>query len=68
MTAPYSVGTVAAYICNSGYELSGDEMRTCVDNGDGSGGSFRGMAPTCQCKCAICNLNTYKFVSALFLK
>ena len=55
MTAPYSVGTVATYTCNSGYELSttGDEMRTCMDNGDGSGGSFRGTAPTCQCKCSF---------------
>ena len=50
MTAPYSVGTVATYTCNSGYELSttGDEMRTCMDNGDGSGSSFGGSAPTCQ--------------------
>ena len=52
MTAPYSVGAVATYSCNSGYELSttGDEMRTCMDNGDGSGGSFGGSAPTCKCK------------------
>ena len=55
MTAPYSVGTVATYTCNSGYELSttGDEMRTCMDNGDGSGGSFGGSAPTCQRKFLI---------------
>ena len=52
MTAPYSVGTVATYTCNSGYELSttGDEMRTCMDNGDGSGGTFGGTAPTCKRK------------------
>ena len=55
MTAPYSEGTVATYTCISGYELSttGDETRTCMDNGDGSGGSFGGSAPTCQCKLLI---------------
>ena len=58
MTAPYSVGTVATYSCNSGYELSttGDEMRTCMDNGDGSGSSFGGSAPTCQRKFLILNV------------
>ena len=51
-TAPYSVGTVAIYSCNDGYEFSmaGDQMRTCLDNDDGSGGSFGGAAPTCECK------------------
>ena len=52
MTAPYSVGTVATYECNEGYELTGPgvEMRTCVDNGDGHNASFNGIAPTCNCK------------------
>ena len=45
VTAPYSVDTVATYTCNPGYMLvtgPGDEMRTCMDNGDGSGASFGG--------------------------
>ena len=72
MTAPYSVGTVATYTCNSGYELSttGDEMRTCMDNGDGSGGSFGGSAPTCQCKCSKNNFlvkSEYIIISLLSL-
>ena len=52
MTAPYSVGTVATYECNEGYELTGpgDVMRTCMDNGDGTGASFGGSAPTCERK------------------
>ena len=61
MTAPYSEGTVVTYTCNSGYELSttGDEMRTCMDNGDGSGGSFGGSAPTCQREFLIPNNRDY---------
>ena len=52
MTAPYRVGTVASYTCNPGYELTGpgDEMRTCVVNGDGSSASFNGGDPSCKCK------------------
>ena len=59
MTAPYSVGTVATYECNEGYELTGpgDEMRTCMDNGDGSGASFGGCAPTCECNIHFCLSN-----------
>ena len=51
MTAPYSVGTVATYSCNSGYELSTtrDQMRTCEDGGS-AGASFNGEAPTCERK------------------
>ena len=51
MMAPYSVDTVATYTCNDGYVLTGGiEMRTCRDNGDGTGGSFDGTAPTCERK------------------
>ncbi len=43
----YSIGTVATYSCNQGFELRlGDETRTCVDLG--SGGIFIGVAPTCE--------------------
>ena len=51
--APYSVSTVAVYICDPGYELtltSGIMTRTCTDNGDGNGASFDGVAPTCERK------------------
>ena len=47
--APYSVMTVATYVCDEGYELTGGtSMRTCTDNGDGTGAMFNGMAPTCE--------------------
>ena len=51
----YNLGTVATYTCNPGYELTGpgDEMRTCVDNGDGTGASFNGTASTCERKLLI---------------
>ncbi len=46
---PYSPGTMATYVCNRGYSLSGgDETRTCVDNVDVIGGEFNGTAPTCE--------------------
>ena len=53
MGSPFTIGTVATYTCDPGYMLvtgPGDEMRTCMDNGDGTGASFGGSAPTCECK------------------
>ncbi len=54
MTSPYSVSTVATYVCNPGYELNtenGNEMRTCERNdGPGSGADFDGNAPVCDRK------------------
>ncbi len=32
--APFDLGTVATYSCESGFALMGSEMRTCVTNGD----------------------------------
>ena len=55
-----SIGFIATYNCNQGYELvsdSGSEIRTCLDAGDGRGGVFIGQAPTCEGKqgnaCAV---------------
>ncbi len=52
MTAPYSVNTVATYMCNPGYELNvdtGNEIRTCEEGGvPGSSADFDGDAPTCE--------------------
>ncbi len=49
-------GTVATYICTTGYTLIGDTTRTC-----GSDGMWSGFAPTCQRKwnelCTVCLLS-----------
>ena len=44
----YDQGTVATYICDEGFELVGDETRTCEDVGAGVIGEFSGAAPTCE--------------------
>ncbi len=54
-TPDYNIGTVASYSCNQGYELvrnlsSRSVVRTCLDAGDGSGGTFTGQDPTCKRK------------------
>ena len=36
-------GTVATYDCNVGFEISGNTMRTCQENG-----SWDGSEPTCE--------------------
>ena len=38
-----SLGTVAEYSCDSGYLLSGNRTRTCLDPG-----IWSGNAPTCE--------------------
>ena len=51
LTPEFGVGTVATFSCNEGYQLithPGDEMRTCVDGGDGNGGKFDGAQPSCE--------------------
>ena len=46
--APFSVGTVATYTCNDGYELiNGSMTRTCI-NTTSDGGEFDGMEPRCR--------------------
>ena len=59
---PFVVGTLAYYICNQGYELTGpgDEMRICVVNGDGTGPVFNGTAPTCERESHCC-LSKFSF-------
>ncbi len=58
----YNLNTVATYTCDDGFVLrGGNEMRTCVDAGDGSSnGRFDGVAPTCERKrmkhvCCACS-------------
>ena len=60
--APYSLGTVATYSCNVGYELVGDVTRTC-EEGPGSSGGFGGEQPSCQRMCCfLSNLYTNIFL------
>ena len=52
----YDLYTVATYSCDPGFQLntlSGDERRICTDGGDGVGGVFSGVAPTCDRKCSL---------------
>ena len=44
----YDLNTVATYICNEGFELVGNETRTCEDAGAGVTGEFNGTAATCE--------------------
>ena len=46
----YDLNTVATYLCDEGFELVGDETRTCEDAGAGVSGEFSGTAATCGCK------------------
>ena len=53
MTVDFDLGTVATYSCNEGYQLisgPGGDSRTCVDGGDGNGGVFNGVSPSCERK------------------
>ena len=53
------VGVIATYSCNDGYQLitnPGDEMRTCVDGGDGNGGVFEVAEPRCERKTSCFNI------------
>ena len=40
-----TVNSVATYSCNTGYTLTGDDMRTCLETG-----VWSGSAPTCTGK------------------
>ena len=42
MVTELTDGSTANYTCNDGYQLTGDETRTCMDNG-----MWSGHAPTC---------------------
>ena len=58
---------VANYTCSDGYDLIGDEMRTCqVD------GQWAGAEPTCMCKFTVeCNVldpvRCYSFFLFIYL-
>ena len=47
--SPRPIGTVADHVCNNGYILVGEQLRTC-ENNDGVG-QFRGNASNCERKC-----------------
>ena len=44
-TIDTGLDAVAAYTCDQGYDLVGDEMRTCQTNGQ-----WTGVEPNCMCK------------------
>ena len=47
--------TTATYSCATGYGLSGgDEVRTCVAAGTGTGGDWSGVPPSCEGTSFMC--------------
>ena len=51
-----TTGSLAVYICDSGYELSGEQIRTCMSNG-----MWSGQEPTC-----IRKKNTFVMFTQLY--
>ena len=49
VTSPYDFGTVATYVCDTGFGLrGGDNTRSCGGGGPTTSGSWTGRAPTCE--------------------
>ncbi len=44
---PFNLGTVATYSCDSGFALTGSEMRTCEVNGGNRIGVWSSTEPSC---------------------
>ena len=56
---PRPIGAVADHVCINGYDLVGEQFRTCED--DDGVGRFNGVAPTCERRFndCLCKLNVY---------
>ena len=54
-TIDTGLDAVAAYTCDQGYDLVGDEMRTCQANE-----LWDGAEPNCMCKCFFCHILNFK--------
>ncbi|XP_064387965.1 uncharacterized protein LOC135336171 isoform X3 [Halichondria panicea] len=49
VTSPYDFSTVATYVCDTGFGLTGASTRTCEDgNGLTNAGVWNGVAPFCE--------------------
>ena len=48
MTLETGFGAIASYTCSEGYDLIGDEMRTCQVDGQWTGAEL-----TCMCKFTV---------------
>ncbi len=50
-TSPYEFGTVATYVCSSGFGLSGGVISsTCGGDDSDPVGTWSGTAPSCLCE------------------
>ena len=50
-TTPYDHGTVANYICNTGFGIAGGDVnRVCSDDDKNTIGEWTRTTPTCECK------------------
>ena len=50
-TAPFPVGTIAIYSCDSGYRLEGESVRLCEQNGTVV--NWNGTAACCIRECVV---------------
>ena len=57
-----TTGGVATYVCDSGFELVGDEMRDCQSNSQWSG-----EAPICICKFILSHCSCVRMFVSLFV-
>ncbi len=50
-SAPYEYGTVATYVCDTSYGVSGGEgVLFCGGDGSDTAGSWGTSIPTCECE------------------
>ncbi len=65
-TAPYNHGTVATYICNTGFGIArGDVNTVCSDDDNEAMGRWTRIPPTCERKQCNANLGNNQFVKVL---
>ncbi len=61
ITPDYDVGTMAIYLCENGFVLSGDDTRDCQ-----SDGTFSGMEPVCSMT-REWTISYYYYIHGIFL-
>ena len=66
ITSPFDFGTVATYVCNTGFGLIGEEATQLCDGDDSSpNGVWSGRSPMCDGQSIYVHIRSY--VSKLFI-